>query len=328
MKLPNSYGNVVKLSGKRRKPYGARVTTGWKDGKQVRKYIGYYSTKRDALDALAEYNRNPYDLDARTITFAETWEHWSKLNWDKGTKNTQSAWRTGYKHCEPIRDMRIGDIKLAHLERLMEGKGSSTQSQIKTVCVKVFKYALKHEWVRKNPAIDMEVSQPKTGKKVPFTEEEIRKFWQLSETDDYYELILILIYTGLRVSELLEMKQEDVHGDHMIGGTKTEAGKNRIIPLHSRIRPFIEKRMDGQEYLLHRDGKRLSYMQFRLPFTKKVKGHTIHEARHTFISRMHSLGVNETTIKIIVGHARRDVTGKVYIHKLKEELLEAVEKLP
>lgn len=327
MRLPNSFGNVVKLSGKRRKPYGARVTVGWVDGRQVRKYIGYYTTKKEALEALGEYNRNPYDLNGKSVTFAEVWEHWCKGNWDKGSKNTQSAWRTGYKHCEPIYNMKIADIKLVHLERLLEGKGPSTQSQIRTVCVKTFKYALKHEWVQKNPAVDMELAQPKTTEKIPFTEEEIRTFWKLSETDEYYELLLILIYTGLRVSELLEMKQADVHGDHMIGGTKTEAGKNRIIPLHSRIRPFIEKRLDGHEYLLHKDGKPLSYMQFRHPFTKKVKGHTIHETRHTFISRMHSIGTNETTLKIIVGHARKDVTSKIYIHKLKDELVEAVEKL-
>ena len=66
---------------------------------------------------------------------------------------------------------------------------------------------------------------------------------------------------------------------------------------------------------------------FHKPFLKRVSGHTIHETRHTFISRMHTLGVNEITIKFIVGHAMSDTTSKVYMHKHTEELIEAVEKL-
>ena len=69
MKLPNGYGAVVKLSGKRRKPYAARVTVKWtEDGKQVRKYLGFYRTRQEALKALADYNANPYDLEAREVT--------------------------------------------------------------------------------------------------------------------------------------------------------------------------------------------------------------------------------------------------------------------
>lgn len=327
MRLPNSFGNVVKLTGKRRKPYGARVTVGWLEGKQIRKYIGYYSTKKEALAALADYNKSPYDLDARTITFADVWEHWKKGNWDKGTKNTQIAWGVGFKHCEPLHDMKMMDIKLKHLETLVEDKGTSTQILIKSTCHKVFKYALKHEWVHKNPVSDMDVEQVAESEKNIFTKEEIDSFWKLSETDEFYELLLILIYTGMRVGELLTMKQANVHEDHMIGGTKTKAGKDRLIPIHSRIRPFIRKRLDGQEYLVNNNGKHVTYPQFRTPFVQKVKGHTIHETRHTFISNLHSAGVNETTIKIIVGHARKDVTGKVYIHKMKDELVEAVERL-
>ena len=63
MKLPNGYGTVYKLSGKRRNPWIARKTTGWeidpKTGKAKQRYvtIGYYPTRKDALNALAEFKR-------------------------------------------------------------------------------------------------------------------------------------------------------------------------------------------------------------------------------------------------------------------------------
>ena len=74
MKLPNGYGSVTKLSGNRRKPYLARVTLGWitdeKTGKSVqnRVPIGTFKTKKEALQALAEYGANPYDIQNNNHT--------------------------------------------------------------------------------------------------------------------------------------------------------------------------------------------------------------------------------------------------------------------
>lgn len=68
MKLPNGYGSVYKLSGKRRNPYIVRKTTGWtideatNTAKQQYITIGYYPTRAKALEALANYNANPYDI--------------------------------------------------------------------------------------------------------------------------------------------------------------------------------------------------------------------------------------------------------------------------
>lgn len=77
MRLPNGYGGVVKLSGKRRKPFAARVTAGWKlnerTGKAVQQYqiLGYSETKAGALQILAKYNDNPIDLSVMKLTFED-----------------------------------------------------------------------------------------------------------------------------------------------------------------------------------------------------------------------------------------------------------------
>lgn len=327
MRNPNNYGSIVKLSGARRKPYAIRITVGWEGKKQIRKYLSYHETSREAMMALAEYNKNPFDLNAKTTTFEDVWELWKRDNWDKGAEATQKAWIAGYKNCAPIEKKPIREIKLAHLEDIMRGKGRSTQQHIKTVLSKVFKHALKHEMIEKDPSSLLELKRAEEVEKVPFTLEEIQDLWKKAETDEFSELILILLYTGMRIKELLILEQKNIFDDYMIGGIKTKAGKNRIIPLHTKIRPFIKKRLDGNTYFLHHNDKPLTYPMFHKPFLKRVTGHTIHETRHTFISRMHTLGVNETTIKFIVGHAMKDTTTKVYMHKHKEELVEAVEKL-
>ena len=48
-KMPNGYGSIVKLSGKRRKPYQVRLTKGFtNEGKQIYMYLGYFEKKEDA----------------------------------------------------------------------------------------------------------------------------------------------------------------------------------------------------------------------------------------------------------------------------------------
>lgn len=327
MRNPNSYGSIIKLSGTRRKPYAVRITVGWDGRKQIRKYLSYHTTKKEAIMALSDYNKNPYDLNIKTTTFNDVWEMWKKDGWDKGSEATRKTWIAGHKNCEPIQQMPIREIKLAHLEDIMRDKGRSTQQHIKTVLSKVFKHALKHELIEKDPSSLIELKRAEESEKTPFTLDEVQAIWKQAETDEFSELLLILLYTGMRIKELLTLRQDNIFDDHMIGGIKTKAGKNRIIPIHSAIKPFIQKRLDGQEYLVHDGGKPLTYSMFHKPFLKRVKNHTIHETRHTFISRMHTLGVNEITIKFIVGHAMKDTTTKVYMHKHKDELVEAVEKL-
>lgn len=89
MKLPKGFGFVYKLSGKRRNPYVAKKTKGWEispeTGKSKQLYItiGYYPARKDALNALAEYNNDPYDLHLANITFEEVYELWSDGYFEK-----------------------------------------------------------------------------------------------------------------------------------------------------------------------------------------------------------------------------------------------------
>lgn len=103
MRLPNNYGSVYKLRGKRRNPWCARKTVGWKVNPETRsaipeyKYIGYYRTKEEALQGLADYNNDPYDLHIKTITLKEVYERWSAEHFqkilDSNIKATTASWK-------------------------------------------------------------------------------------------------------------------------------------------------------------------------------------------------------------------------------------------
>lgn len=340
MKNPNGYGSVYKLSGNRRKPWAVRVTTGWKDGKQLYKMLGYYKTRPEAVLALAEYNRNPYDIDLQALTFAEVYEMWSKDHFKKVSKSRISTYRTVFKQSNELHNIPFKDIKLRHLQAQINNKSNLSRMTLrhhKNVYRQLFSYAMKHDFAEKNYAEYIELPQYDTEREelhYNFTPTEINTLFNRSTEKDI-DIILMLIYTGTRIMELLEIKTCNVNlkERYMIGGNKSIAGKNRIIPIHDKIFPFIENRMQqDNEYLIKPPrAKKYVYSNFRqkvwLPLMQNLSmEHTMHDTRHTCISMLDKAGINKITIQRIVGHSNKDVTEK-YTHKDIPELLEAINRI-
>lgn len=114
----------------------------------------------------------------------------------------------------------------------------------------------------------------------------------------------------------------------MRGGSKTEAGKNRLVPIHSRIFPLIQSKYNKDNEYLRGGGYDKLYRDFCSAMQSLDMQHIPHETRHTLITVLDDEGANKTSIKRIVGHASRDVTSKVYTHKDIEQLRKAIELIP
>lgn len=339
MRNANGFGSIIKLSGKRRRPYAVRITVGWtEDGKQRFKYLSYHEKRKDAKLALAEFNLNPYDIDASRITFAEVYERWSEAEFKTLSSGTINSYRSAYKHCKPLYNEVFKELRKDHLQAVIDGiSAPSMKDVVKFIFLKSYKYGMENDIVNKNYAQFVKIAKKEESKeKVPFTREEIDKLWENLDNLKYGDLVLILLYTGMRIGELLKMEKSNIHLEerYMVGGSKTKAGKNRIIPLHKRIVPLIEKRMgesDSKWLFINRVGANLKYNSFTQyhwePIIEVVgQEHTPHDTRHTFISEMARLDVNPLVLKRIVGHSNSDMT-EHYTHHNIEDLLEAVDKL-
>lgn len=339
MRRCNGSGSIIKLGGKRRKPYAVRVTAGWTDdGKQILKYLSYHEKKTDARRALDAYNVNPYDIDAAKITFEEIYERWSKTEFETLSDSMVNSYRSAYKHCKPLYGMVFKELRKSHLQGVIDSiKAPSMQDVTKFLFLKSYKYAMENDIVNKNYAQFVKVAKKEESKeKIPFTREEVDILWANIDKVKYADLVLILLYTGMRIGELLNMEKSNIFLEerYMVGGSKTKAGKGRIIPLHKRIVPLVEKRMkesDSQWLYINRIGAKLKYNSFTQyhwkPITDLVGNeHTPHDTRHAFISEISRLGVDPITIRKIVGHSDKNVT-EHYTHKTIEELLAAVDKL-
>lgn len=338
MKLPNGYGSISKLSGKRRRPWVVRLTDSYSvtDGKitQSRKTLGYYETRSKALAALAEYNKKPYDIDAAGVTFAEIYELWIV-----GKKNvTESSYkRFGimFDHSKPLHKRTFRSLRAGDMQVILDnaGLGYATQRKLISLWQQMYKYAIANDITDRNYAeyVHMTASEPES-KRLPFTEDEISHLRTIADTVPYADVILILIYTGWRIGELLAMDCSGINTDDwtMKGGAKTEAGKNRIVPIHQNIKPYIRKYIAGRETGKFLPG--ISYSKFSGIFkdicARLGTLHTIHDTRHTFATRADNFGMNKICIQRLMGHASKDVTEKIYTHKDLEQLRKAIDLLP
>lgn len=355
-KLPNGYGTIYKMSGKRSKPYRAMKTDKWiidpvtGKSKQIRSTIGYYQSREDAMIALANYNENPYDIKADSITFSEVYEKWSENYFP--TLSNPSSVRTvtaAYAYCNDLYDMRMKDIKVSHLEGtiLNAQVGDSTKSRIKSLFNMMYKYAVAHDIVEKDYASVMfangsPIKRSRTKEVMPFSQEEIFLLWNNLDNIAFADMILIGIYSGWRPQELaiLKVADIDIKVGTMLGGLKTDAGKNRIVPIHPLIKPLIEKRMKEatvmqSEFLFNdangQQGTHMTYDKYRKRFEKVMKylklTHRPHETRHTFITKAKACDVDEYILKLIVGHSIDDITEKVYTHRTIDQLRAEMEKI-
>lgn len=340
MKNPNGYGSVFKLTGNRRRPWCARITAGWSDsGKQLYKNLGYFEKRQEAMNALAEYNKNPYDIDENAITFAEIYEKWSKKKFETISTSRIKGYGTCYNICAPIKDMKFTELRTFHLQEVIDkaGKNYGTNRQIKVLFSQLYQYAMKYDIVAKDYSKFVEIGKDtKSTKRQPFNKEEIDRIWEYSKHIPILDTVLIMIYSGMRIGELLTIKSEDIDLESrtMIGGSKTEAGKNRTIPIHKKIIPLIEKRLaDESEFLISNKRKKsISYDQYLRQHWNPVMErlnfkHSPHDCRHTFISAADNCGVNPITIKLIVGHSNGNDVTAGYTHKDIQQLVEAIDQI-
>ena len=347
IKNANGMGCVYRLSGNRRKPWAACVTQSIArvEGKyrQKRKIIGYYESYELAEFSLWSYNKNPILFDKMremgTLTFENLYQEWANTKFPKLSKNAINGYKAAFSKCDEIKDMPMQDIKTFHFQKIVNASELSVASdlKLKSLFVMLSDYAMQNDIINKNYAKYVEINYKKKKDKIhkPFSEAEIEKLIEYDKYP-YVDTILIMIYTGFRIGELLSIKTKDVDIKTMCikGGSKSEAGKDRVVPCHVKIRGYIMKHyVENSEYLIHNENlKPLDYQTYRKEHFNKIMDalhmkHLPHDCRHTFATRLSNVGANTTAIKKLIGHANYETTERIYTHKDMMQLRTAIEKL-
>ena len=253
------------------------------------------------------------------------------------------------------KDLRASDF-MEHLKK--SGKGSFSQRQMVNLFQNLDKYALEEDIIDKGYAQFISLSSDdknvkkavngKINKDKPFTYEQIDYSWNLKlrssgtqeknkkEREQFIrDLFLMMLYAGTRVEEQLSIYTENVFLDknYFIGGLKTNAGRNREIPIHPAVKLLYEKYYNpNNEFLfMQPNGKKIDYdyylYHFKLNFRNlhpEIANHTAHDCRHTLRNELEKLGIRQIIINSIMGHSNENVGQDVYTHISIEEKLEAI----
>lgn len=266
---------------------------------------------------------------------------------DKGySKNTIESYKRDLQNfLEFNKNKNIKDITSENLKKYVKCLNDENLNQ-KSIARNIssiksfYKFLSINKYIENNPSDTLFL--PKIKKNLPsvITEEEVLKLLDIKTTDNFSyrnKTMLELMYaTGLRVSELINLKLQDVDLSQDIIRTFGKGSKERVIPIGDYAKEYLEEyiykyrssllKIENSEYLfLNNHGKQMTRQGFfkiikkiaqEQGITKEISPHTI---RHSFASHLLKYGADLRTIQELLGHSDISTT-QIYTHITNEEL--------
>lgn len=354
-RLPNGFGQISKISNKNlRNPYRAMVTVGFnpETGRPISKLLkpqAYFPTYNDAYAALLKYNLDPQSEEVPAITVEELFKEWSKWYFPVLSNSAIETHTTAWNASKMLYNHDVKTLKAKNIRDCIDNVNAvTTKPRIKTLFVLMLDYAVEHEYCDQNVAklikLDPVVSKDLNTVKTPhiaFTEEELNIMWGKVFEKPFVDWMLIQCYMGLRPREMLGIRIKNVNLTNMtvIAGMKTEAGKDRVIPIHSAIQDLVRTKYNvatalGSPYLFNQPKSiGMSYTTYKKYFYELVKDlgldpvHRPHDPRKTFVTLGKKYNMDEYAIKRIIGHVTGDLTEDRYTERSVEWLKTEIEKI-
>lgn len=332
-RLPNGFGQISEIKNRNlARPFRACVTVGYNEqGRPITKNLkpcAYFETYNEAYAALVKYAASPYDLTKRT-TMQDLYAAWAPKKFKSlGSQSRINQIRSAWTHCACLYDVQVCAVRPRHIKQCIDGcETSSVKSNVKILLNMLLDYAVEYEMVDRNYARAVSLGKKvaddlRTAQKehIPFTDGEMAILWDNLGKYPEIDMLLIQCYSGWRPQELLnlECKNIDLANGSMTGGMKTEAGKNRIVPIHPAVFELVKARYDPAHRFLFGTDKTISMRTYLRHFEQLVKtlglnpDHRPHDGRKHFITMAKKYNVDEYAIKYIVGHTISDLTERVY----------------
>lgn len=366
---PNGSGTVVKLSGRRRKPFCAKVTLDERNpinGEKKRLVIGTFETYQEALNALSLYSltknntiskKEAMEIDPEVYqkvqekmskkvpTFLDIYYILDNDEFSFLSPNTQNNMHGAIKHLKKLHYLKIDQITLRMIQDVFDEDGSNhgTQVHMKTICTKVFRYAVVNQYINQNDDYTSYIRIAKyeeSDMHRPYTINEILAL-KKADTPEAH-IMLIFIYTGVRINEMLNINRDNIHIDekcdddgterlisYMITGSKTKAGKNRIVPIHDDIKQYvIDELLKPEKRLVDMSYPNFTKRTVLLKINKLLNtDHTMHDTRKTFATLCQMNNLNVYIRKKVLGHRMNDITFDVYTNESKNRLWTEINKI-
>lgn len=346
---PRGTGSVVKYGEGRRKPWIARY-----DGIMV----GSFETKAEAVSALQKVVDNPIS-EYYNYTVADLYELWSKDHFKDLTPKGIEQYESAYKKLEPLYNQKFRTLRIADMQPILDDlesqkKSESTRNKVRQLLSQLYKRAMADHIVTQNDAMYLKVRSDEkvlgTKKQRPIFSDSHIATLKANDNDESVKMILIMIYSGMRIGELMTLRKDNVNLDvgYMIGGEKTEAGIDRLIPIHPAIAAYVQYFYDRAAgdllvsgYHGNKDAKNFRNRAFyptliRLGINRAPTGDPTedakieaarlkpHAARRTFATMAVRSGIKPEHLQKIIGHTKYETTLKFYAQMSQDDLIKSM----
>lgn len=292
-------------------------------------------------------------------TLEEIYTAWKKRHFRKIGNESIRSIQYAWTKLEKLYNKRFADIDIDEYQEIIDENATSysRQHQIRNLVSLLCGYGVKYQLIPFNFGHHLILDAPKGAPKNIFSDEEIRLIAQYAINDiSLYsrdaQIILCLIYTGMRPNEFFDLKKKSINlSEHyIIGGGKTAAGTNRLIPIPKAVETYFLKwcsnlKTDDEFLIQTNSGKKIDLNNWRkqsfYPLLSLLKinppyrygespykpKYVPYSCRHTFASLSARAKMDKDILCKLIGHTDPAFTEKVYIHQRINEYREEMQKL-
>lgn len=319
MKRPNSTGSIVKLKGNRRNPYCIKIFVGYGKSKSGKIYpkqrcISYHPDFKSAEKALCLYLHEGIRID-KSLTFLDLYEEWKVAYFKNLQPKTIVHYKRSFSDLKYFHSMPITKITSESIFKYCIQKQftpSMCSMMLSLLCV-MFEYAKQMGYITEQQYFSIKgINRKNLFKMLPqgykverkiFTNKEIKSY--IDNPTIFHREILSMIFTGLRISEYCNLKEEDIKDNFIsVKQSKTKSGI-RIVPMNKLLQKYFIMPQHAYRTLQN-------YAQ--------AHNFTVHNCRHTCVTLLAEKGVPEIHINMIIGHSNNSITD-IYLHQINKEVL-------
>ena len=297
------------------------------------------------LDAFCERILSDFSSHARiddekakiNKTFADVYAEFYERKFGENasrklSKSAAYATRSAYKHCAILHGRIFSEITVDDLQECMDAceLKEATHENIKALFNQMYAYARPRGYCEQEfgryISISSEAEKDENG--ISLDPADRKRIWNLRYENEVAEMMVIMCYTGMRISEY-RVAHLDLDRWCFDGGLKTPSGKNRVVPIHPAIRDLVKRRVERDGCVLsvspQRFRQKMSCALLSMGITVDYKPH---DCRHTFSALCEKYKVGYYDQKRIMGHKIKDITHGTYGHRTLEDLEAEIEKIP
>ena len=205
----------------------------------------------------------------------------------------------------------------------------ATVNRYRSLLNHIFNTAMKDKVVNYNPVKYIKRYKEKSRDRALNTNEikALLETCRQSRNEELYYIVLVALYTGMRYSNIVNMKRSNIKGNvYQLDGNETKSGKSQLIYLHQDLM----NELNG--YMKYNTGSYIFKSKYILGSFKTacnkagIENFRFHDLRRTFATTLLYNNVNIVTISNMLGHSSLMMTQKYLANDSKKEL-DAINKL-